>query len=420
MSRFWFHFLTPLRLGYQSAVLALSQIWANKTRAVLTTIGIIIGVASVTAVIAALSGLRAKVLAEFETIGANKIFILYDRPDYGPKRYAPWWTLRFKPQEFNGLLEHCPSVQRFTRVAMMGQQVSFEDRQIDEVQIVGIEPVWHEIENRSVVEGRPFSLIDNEQARPVCLIGADLRNRLRLNRNCIGQSIMVGNDRYFIVGLIEPRPQMAIFGEGGSGLEVFIPFNTAWRRYRPFILGIATSRSPDVSQEARAELTFFLRKMRKLKPDEPNTFELRVVEQYIQQFNRVALAITMVAAGIVSISLIVGGVGIMNIMLVSVSERTREIGLRKAVGARPAAILLQFLVEAVMICLMGGILGVVCGYGLTRMLASIPGAQLDRAYVPAWAIVVSFGFAASVGLIFGMFPAIKASRLDPIEALRHE
>jgi putative ABC transport system permease protein len=145
-----------------------------------------------------------------------------------------------------------------------------------------------------------------------------------------------------------------------------------------------------------------------------------VIEQFLQEFNRIAAMATMVAAGVVSISLLVGGVGIMNIMLVSVSERTREIGLRKAVGARPAAILLQFLVEAVMICMFGGLLGVLAGQGLTKLLAMIPGAGLERAYIPLWAIALSFGFSASVGLIFGMFPAIKAARLDPIEALRHE
>jgi putative ABC transport system permease protein len=199
-----------------------------------------------------------------------------------------------------------------------------------------------------------------------------------------------------------------------------IPFQTAWQRYRPGIDAVATSRSPDVSEEARAELRFFLRNTRRLKPGEPDTFRMDAIEQFLQQFNSLALAITMAAAGVVGISLLVGGVGIMNIMLVSVSERTREIGLRKAVGARPAAILLQFLVEAVMICMFGGIIGVSAGYGAARGLASLPGAPLGETYVPAWAVILSFGFAASVGLIFGMFPAIKASRLDPIEALRHE
>ncbi len=420
MNRLLSIFLSPLRLIYQSAMLAMAQIWANKMRSILTTIGIIIGVASVTAVIAALTGLQARFVSAFETIGTNKIYIGAWRPDSGPKRYTPWSTLRLHPEEFDGVLEHCPSVANFTRMAQFSRQVCFGERQVDGVQVSGIEPAWHRIENRAILEGRPFSLIDNTQARPVCLISPELRDRLRLNRDCIGQAVMLQNDRYLIVGVIEPRPALGLFGDTGGGNEVLIPFQTAWHRYRPGINGIATSRSPQVSEEARAELRFFLRKSRHLKPGEPDTFRLDAVEQFLQQFNQLAIAITMAAAGVVGISLVVGGVGIMNIMLVSVSERTREIGLRKAVGARPAAILLQFLVEAVMICLFGGLVGVLAGYGLTKVLASFPAAQLDKAYVPAWAIALSFGFAASVGLVFGMFPAIKASRLDPIEALRHE
>jgi putative ABC transport system permease protein len=165
---------------------------------------------------------------------------------------------------------------------------------------------------------------------------------------------------------------------------------------------------------------FFLRQRRHLRLEDPDTFRIEVVQQFIDKFKQIATTMTLVAGGVVGISLIVGGVGIMNIMLVSVSERTREIGLRKAVGARPSAILLQFLVEAVMLCCMGGALGVLGGAGLTKLIANIPGAHLDRATIPGWAIAVSFGFAASVGLIFGMFPAIKAAQLDPIEALRHE
>ena len=129
---------------------------------------------------------------------------------------------------------------------------------------------------------------------------------------------------------------------------------------------------------------------------------------------------TYLLGGVAAVSLLVGGIGIMNIMLVSVTERTREIGIRLAIGARERDVLTQFLVEAVMICLLGGLIGVLCGHGLTRVLASIPSAQLEKSYIPFWAILLAFGFAASVGVIFGMFPAIKAARLDPIEALRHE
>jgi putative ABC transport system permease protein len=415
-----FYLLAPLRLAYQSAVLATAQIWSNKMRSILTTIGIIIGVASVTAVIAALTGLRTKVLSEFEALGTNKIYVFPWRPEFGPKRMAPWWTIRFKPTEFDDLLDHCPSVGSFTRVIQLGENVSFEEQQLQDVRITGIEPAWNRVENRGILSGRPFSLIDEAQARPVCLVTPALRDRLRMDRDCTGQSIMIGNARYQVIGVVEPKREMEIFAEGGQGYELFVPFNTAWRKWHFGVYCIAVSKSTNDSDEARAELAAFMRRSRRLKPDEPNTFRLEVIEQYIQQFNRVAMMITMVAAGVVGISLLVGGVGIMNIMLVSVSERTREIGLRKAVGARPAAILLQFLVEAVMVCLFGGLIGIICGHGLTKLMTSIPGAQLERAYVPGWAILISFGFAASVGLIFGMFPAIKASRLDPIEALRHE
>jgi putative ABC transport system permease protein len=147
---------------------------------------------------------------------------------------------------------------------------------------------------------------------------------------------------------------------------------------------------------------------------------VRYVGEFIDQFKQITTAITLVAAGIVGISLVVGGVGIMNIMLVSVSERTREIGLRKAVGARPSAILLQFLVEAIFLCLVGGLLGLMAAQGLTVAISHAFAQYLKDAYIPFWAIALSFGFCAMVGLMFGMFPAIKAARLDPIEALRHE
>jgi putative ABC transport system permease protein len=183
---------------------------------------------------------------------------------------------------------------------------------------------------------------------------------------------------------------------------------------------ISATRSPELSDEAKAEITFYMRKKRKIALGDPDNFRVEAVDQFVRQFNQVAATITLVATGIVGISLLVGGVGIMNIMLVSVSERTREIGLRKAVGARPSAVLLQFLVEAVTLCFMGGLIGVAFGQLITYGLSKIPGEQLKQAYIPLWAVALAFGFSASVGLIFGMFPAIKAARLDPIEALRHE
>jgi putative ABC transport system permease protein len=419
------HFILLPVLLYQSLILALAQIRASKMRSMLTTIGIVIGVASVTTVIAALTGLKSNVLSEFETFGTNKVFMMPNRPDRGPLRNAPFSVIRFKPELFEGLLEHCPSLRSFTRLVSIAATVTHGDRTVEQVTIAGIEPSWHAIENRAVEIGRPFSLVDNEQARPVCLINSKLRDKLGLEKDCAGEHVIINGRRYLVLGVVETRAESSMFRDGVSDSEVFVPFKTAYQSQRgrpipPFIYVIAASRSPEVAEEAQAEALFFLRKKRKIAPGEPDTFRVEFVGRFIEQFKSLAYGITAVATGIVGISLLVGGVGIMNIMLVSVSERTREIGLRKAVGARPAAILLQFLVEAVMLCLVGGLVGVLIGYGLTAGISSIPGAKLEKAYIPAWAIALSFGFSAVVGLVFGMFPAIKAARLDPIDALRHE
>ena len=404
----------------QSIRLALGQIWANKTRSALTTIGIVIGVASVTAVIAALTGLKTNMLRDFEPLGTNKIYISPHWPREGKFRHFSWRVIRFKPRQFEGLLERCPSVGDFTMMTERGGTVSYGVQSIEGARIFGINPSWHSIENRTVVLGRPFTLMDEENGWQVCLITPSVRDNLRLERDCIGKRIVIDRRSFRIVGVVEARVESGMFGQMGSSEEVFMPFPTAWRLYDPWMWAIASSRNPELSSEAKAELRFFLRQARRLEPGDPDTFRMDVIEEILTVFNKIAMGVTAVAGGVVGISLLVGGVGIMNIMLVSVSERTREIGLRKAVGARPSAILLQFLVEAVVLCLFGGFMGLAAGQGLTSMMAQIPNARLDMAHIPLWAVGLSFGFAGSVGVFFGMFPAIKAARLDPIEALRHE
>jgi putative ABC transport system permease protein len=410
-----------LLLLYTSALLALGQIWSNKVRAALTTTGIVIGIASVTAVIAALTGLKANVLAEFESIGTNKLFVY---PYYaGPRinRMAMYQRIRFRVEHFNGMLTHCPSVHTFCRMSGFSRPLSYEGRLEDQVNMSGIESTWHEVENRAIVQGRPFSLVDTEQARAVCIINTKTVEKLGMPRDPIGHSLFVGDRRFRVVGVLEPRNDTGMFGQDSSGLECFIPLSTCLQMNPTNgVWVIGTSRSPDVSEEAQAEITAFMRRQRRLGPTEPNNFRVDAMQQYLTQFQTIATTTTVIASAVVGISLLVGGIGIMNIMLVSVSERTREIGLRKAVGARPSAILLQFLVEAVVLCLLGGAIGLLCGQGLTSLLAKIPGANLSRAAIPAWAVALSLGFSGSVGLLFGMFPALKAARLDPIDALRHE
>lgn len=408
-----------VRLLVRSVFLALGQIWARKGRSILTTIGIVIGVASVTAVIAALTGLRANVLADFASLGVNKIYLHSNKPDRGPYRHARWDDLMLKPDEFDGVLEQCPSVSHLTRIAENSTVVRVGQQELD-VRVIGIEPAWHKIENRSVKVGREFSLIDTTSARPVCLITESARDKLHLDRDCVGQRIRLFGRAHRIVGMVEPSTKFGVFGIGQRSEEILVPFRTLRKVQDQWMYAIAASKSPEASEEARAELLHFLRNQRKLKPGEPDTFAAEAIQRFLDQFEEMAAMITLIAGGIVGISLLVGGVGIMNIMLVSVSERTREIGLRKAVGARASAILLQFLVEAIMLCLIGGLIGLLFGQLATSGLAAIPQAKLGRAYIPTWAVGLSFGFSALVGVVFGMFPAIKAARLDPIEALRHE
>jgi putative ABC transport system permease protein len=409
-----------LRLLYQSVYLALGQIWTNKTRSVLTTIGIVIGVASVTAVIAALTGLETKIKSQVETFGTNTIFISPRRPDKGPMRHASWWTIRFLPEHFDNMLEHCPSVARFSRIGGVGWHTTRHgEKSVERVEIIGIEPAYHEIENRPVILGRKFSVIDDMQVRHVCLIEPKLRDELRLDRDCIGESIRIGHNSFSIIGIIEPRPELDFGQESRDRYEAFVPFRTVFKFGEPGIWAFAASKSTEITEEAQAEISFFLRRTRHIRPGEPDTFRVESLKSALETFDKIALMVKLVAGGIVGISLLVGGVGIMNIMLVSVSERTREIGLRKAVGAKRSAILTQFLIEAVVLCFFGGLIGVGIGQCLTLIISGI-NPVLDMTYIPAWAILLSFGFAGSVGIFFGMFPAIKAARLDPIEALRHE
>ena len=409
-----------VRVFVQTVVLALGQIWANKTRAALTALGIIIGVASVSAVIAALTGMRSFVLNEFETFGANKLY-LDGRVPRELRGQMSWRSVQLTETEIIGLLDRAPSIELMTPMFMGSYEVRGGDEVIENVGVTGIWPEWHEIEQRFVLMGRPFTSIDEEEGRPVVLINEKAIEELDLDRDPVGEFIFIKDRRFLIVGVVETKDVGAMFGGGDSQAEFYITLSSA-ERLNPdgwISYAIGTVTEPEKGQEALAEVRWTMRKMRGIEAGDLDTFEVQVMQQFIDQFNALAAGITAIAGGVVSISLLVGGVGIMNIMLVSVSERTREIGLRKAVGARPAIVLLQFLVEAVVLCVVGGLVGLVFGQAMTLGLQNLD-ENLANAHIPAWAIALAFAFSAGVGVVFGMFPAIKAARLDPIEALRHE
>jgi len=398
-----------------------AQLRAHKARSFLTALGIIVGVASVVFIIAALQGLQSYVLKEFETVGARYVFIDGDLPPSMENRMS-WRDTQLTLEEIRGIEQNAPSIAKITPMWTPTFEVTYGDVKKEGVRVSGVWPEWHEIEDRPVVRGRPFSRIDDENRRYVCVINDKGVEELNMPSDAVGEYIFIGGRRFLIIGIVETEDPPAMFGGGEARTEILIPFETA-RKLSPW-RWISDARAllsdPEAAEDAEAEVRFVLRRMRDLSGDDEDTFETEVMQSYIDQFNALAASITAVAGGVVAISLLVGGVGIMNIMLVSVSERTREIGLRKAVGARAGIILTQFLTEAVALCLAGGLIGVAIAQGLTILLRSAPDANMEGAEAPVWAIVLALGFSGGVGLIFGMFPAIKAARLDPIEALRHE
>ncbi|MBL8762333.1 MAG: ABC transporter permease [Phycisphaerae bacterium] len=408
------------RVIFQTVFLAIGQIWANKVRAMLTTLGIIIGVAAVISVVAATDGLQKFVLKEFASVGASKVWIFPRMPEGQRDRFS-WRQLRIQLKEVNGMLDRCPSLERLTPILEMATSVQYADVTKPTVSVQAVRPAWHQIEDRAIVQGRPLSTIDEDQRLQVCIINDKAIGEFQLPGECVGTRISVGGRLFTIVGVVETKTVSPMFGGDEARTEVYIPFQTGLMlRPEPRMYIVAQTKSPELYEDAKAEIEFFMRRMRNLKPDDPNTFGVEAIEQIIAQFKKLAAGLSVFLAGIVAISLLVGGIGIMNIMLVSVSERTREIGLRKAVGAKPSVVLLQFLVEAVTLCLIGGAVGLVIGVGIVAGLKLIPKSPLEEAGIPMWSIALSVGFSAATGLIFGMFPAIKAARLDPIVALRHE
>lgn len=408
-----------VRLMIQTVFLALGQIWANKVRAMLTTLGIIIAVAAVIIIVALTTGMKQFVLDQFATFGANKVWIFPRRPDTQRERYS-FRQIRITTPQVDGLLVNCPSLARVSPIMMMSVPVQAGEIVEPFVNVQGIRPDWHEIEQRFVTVGRPFFQIDEDERRQVCLINDKGVAELRLNTDPSGATILVDGRRFLVVGVVETKTVSPMFGGDEAQTEIYIPFRTGeMMRPEPRMYAIGQTRSPELSEDVKAEVKFYLRRARGLGPDEPDTFGVEAIDSAIEQFKKVAAMITLVASGIVGISLLVGGIGIMNIMLVSVSERTREIGLRKAVGARPGVILLQFLVEAVTLCVVGGLVGLVFGQGVVLGLR-FAWEGFKSATVPIWAVAVSIGVSALVGIVAGMFPAIKAAVLNPIDALRHE
>jgi len=409
------------RMCVQTVVFAIRQMLSNKVQAFLTTLGIIIGVWAIVSVIAGVGGMKNFVLEEVDKIGGSRKVIMWGRRPDELRDKLSWNDVRLQPSEAQMLRENMTTLHELTLSSNRSASVRYRSVRKAGVEVRGIEPQWHEIEKRYVIEGRQFTVTDNDEQLPVCLVNQGAIDEFHLENRGIGEYIFVNDHRFLIVGVIETQEASPFTGGDDTEAEVFVPFNMMYRLYRSFWPNIVMlMESPDTADETEAEIKNLMRRHRQIPPDWPDTFGIFLLAREIESFNTIAVGITGFAGVLVGISLLVGGVGIMNIMLVSVSERTREIGLRKAVGARPAIILLQFLVEAVIICFVGGVVGLVLGQLTTLGLQLQPFISLGKTEIPTWAIVLSLGFSATVGVVFGMWPAVKAARLNPIDALRHD
>jgi len=399
---------------------AFESIRAHGFRSLLTSLGIIIGVTSVIAVVSIVQGLSYTINAQFAGLGGNSLTIR----SYTPfKKQLQGRLAKLRDSDLQVISRRVDGISDITPVlfTQTGAQGSISYRsQVAFSRVIGIGPSYADVNSVYPQDGRLFTVDDDVRRRLVCAVGVDVIENLEMPDDPVGEFFRVGNEWCKIVGVMEKRGELLGFSQDNF---VLLPYGTAKR-----IMG--ASRDLDIQiqllvddmnrqDEVKDRVRRVLRQEHGLKAGEPDDFKVQTAEQLTESFNKVIDMVTAVSAGIVGISLLVGGIGIMNIMLVSVTERTREIGILKALGATRQDILLQFLIEALTLTMIGGLVGVAIGYGLGAFVAAmLPG--FPAAHVPMWAVFLSFGFCAGVGIIFGIVPAAKAANLDPIDALRYE
>jgi putative ABC transport system permease protein len=298
--------------------------------------------------------------------------------------------------------------------------VKYKDRKHNPLMIIGATENYQDVTNQTVDRGRFFSQVDLENHRKVTVIGPKIAEDLNLGPNPLGKEIYIDVYPATVIGLMEKKGQ-------NLGMDfddiVYVPFSSAvnlfGRNAADQVQIRLQATSTERVEQVKDGIGRLLRQRHKIPGSEPDDFEIQTQDEILKTVNKVLGSVTAVVGGVVGIALLVGGIGIMNIMLVSVTERTREIGVRKAVGARRQDVLVQFLIEAITLSLIGGGIGLALGYGLGVLVSKlIPG--FPPAHVPIWAVGLAIGFSAGVGIFFGIYPAAKASRLDPIEALRYE
>ena len=414
---------TPRRNLRENLMLAMDTLQTHKFRSFLTVLGVLIGTTTVIAVASIFAGLDQQVADAARDFGTRTLFIFKWEPGIHFGNLSREERMR-KPltlEDAMAIRDECPSIEKIAVEQFLWSNappgLKYKGMDIQNYDFNGVTPDDFAVVNDNLGDGRFFTDADNLHRRNVMVIGADIVKRFFANDDPIGKSISLGGANFEVIGTIAPRK--AFPGDSGTDRVVKIPYLTFRKLYpnekENFLVAMAFAGRVD---QAKDEVRAVLRHRRRVKPSDPDNFGISTTEQFIEQFRSIMSMVVLVTMVVSSIGLMVGGIGVMNIMLVSVTERTREIGVRKAIGARRSDITWQFLLEAMTLTGAGGVLGILAGLLLSFLirtfLPSLPSS------VPLWSIVAGFVVAVSIGLFFGMWPAVKASRLDPIVALRHE
>ncbi len=402
-------------------VLALQTIRTHKLRAFLTVLGVIIGTGTIIGVSAILTGFDASVAGVLRSFGPNSIIVF--KFGVGPRtgRLSPEERTRkdLTYQDAREIRERCKSVEDVSTMLFPNHgpiNAHYKGNDMWDVNMFGVEEAYARGGQVDMEKGRFFTDQESQHRMPVAVIGQDLQKALFANVDPIGKPILVDGHEFTVIGTML-RPAASFFGD--TDTRVLLPYGTMQKAYptaRENAI-VVTARDGMLPQ-AQDEIRTVLRIVRRVPYDKPDNFALSTAEQMVSDFRQITAMTFIVMAVLSSIGLLVGGIGVMNIMLVSVTERTYEIGIRKAIGARRADILVQFLLEAAALTFLGGIAGIIFGWLISLVsrlvFTSIP------ASVPLWSAVLGIVVSVGVGLFFGIWPANKAARLDPVVALRYE
>lgn len=409
--------------------MALESVRAHKFRSFLTVLGIVIGVMTAITIASILTGLRQNIVAIIEEYGTNNIYAFHlstgprtseDRSERSRKPLTPADAEAIQAQA--GAVEEVGL--RAPNIGYSGgpfdDNISYQGHNYRWGDTQGVSPNYAGITNIAIKEGRFITENDDQQRANVMVIGVNAADALfpGQNQQIAGTQVRMGGYNFEIVGVLEKR-KAGFFGENEEDNAVFIPFRTAQKiaPARGYLLLVIKARSGQTT-EALQQSEDILRRRRNVNFGDPNNFDIKTADKFIEQFDSITAMVGLIAIAISSLGLLVGGIGVMNIMLVSVTERTKEIGVRKALGARRKDIVRQFLFEAMTLTFLGGILGVVLAVGISKVIMVLVPAL--PASIPTWAVVSGLTVSVGVGLLFGVWPARKASRLDPIECLRYE